>query len=224
MPDYSKQEYPVRIAAAFYNVFRCRMKRLTRSDVSHYNETGGVFMKMEMIKNDILSLRGAKVSIFGQQAKLPAAVEPDVIDIIDIIDKLAPYEVTESYNIDEYLNQLDEIYCLTEIEHNNSYNWMGRVSNHFDYQLFSCGNGYYYVVFKVHRYGDVRANYTEEVLLQFSYENEFAEAIVECDKYIKNAHPHYDVLVSALHDMMEVYTIDGDYVCEISELDEIHEM
>ena len=184
-------------------------------------------MKMEMIKNDILSLRGA--------------VAPDEIDILDIIDKLAPYEVTEMeidrYNeeyddyeidytdsIDEYLDQLDEIYGLKEIDHNNSYNWLGRVSNHFDYAAYECGDGTYYIMFKVHKYGDVRANYTEEVLLQFKHAHEFYEVISECDKYLTDVHPDYNVRVSALHDTMEVYTIDGNYVCEITELDELQDM
>lgn len=198
-------------------------------------------MKMETIKNDILSLRGADVLIFGQKTTLPTSAELDEIDTVDIIDRLAPYEVTElvidRYNeeyddyeidytdsIDEYLDQLDEIYGLKEIEHNNSFNWLGRVSDHFDYTIYECGDGHVYVVFKVHRYGDVRTNYTEEALLKFNGSHEFYEAIVECEKYVTDVHPDYNVKVSALHDTMEVYTIDGDYVCKITELDELQDM
>lgn len=176
-------------------------------------------MKMETIKNDILSIRGAEVSIFGQKTTLPTFAELDEIDTVDIIDRLAPYEVTELT-----INLLEEIYGLKEIEHNNSFNWLGRVSDHFDYAIYACGDGHVYVVFKVHRYGDVKTNYTEEALLKFNGSREFYEAIAECDKYLTDVHPEYNVKVSALRDTMEVYTIDGDYVCEIDELDELQDM
>ena len=188
-------------------------------------------MKMETIKNDILSIRGAVVSIFGQKTTLPTSAELDEIDTVDIINRLAPYEVTElvidRYNtdsIDEYLDQLDEIYGLKETEHNNSFNWLGRVSDHFDYAIYECGDGHVYVVFKVHRYGDVKTNYTEEALLKFNGSHEFYEAIAECDKYLTDVHPDYNVKVSALHYTMGLYTIDGNYVCEITELDELQDM
>lgn len=171
-------------------------------------------MKMETIKNDILSLRGADVLIFGQKTTLPTSAELDEIDTVDIIDRLAPYEVTELT-----IDQLGEI-----IEHNNSFNWLGRVSDHFVYSIYACGDGHVYVVFKVHRYGDVKTNYTAEALLKFNDPREFYEVIAECDKYLTDVHPYYNVKVSALRDTMDVYTIDGDYVCEIDELDELQDM
>lgn len=61
-------------------------------------------------------------------------------------------------------------------------------------------------------------------LLKFNDSHEFYEAISECDKLLTDVHPDYVVRVSALHDVMEVYTIDGEHVCDITELDELQNM
>ena len=36
---------------------------------------------------------------------------------------------------------------------------------------------------KIHRYGDVRGNYTEEFILKYNHENDFFESLYDCNKY-----------------------------------------
>lgn len=195
-------------------------------------------MAIREIKDDILSLRGATVNVFGQSVTLPAEVDEDVVDIIDILERLEYFEVKELViekydeenddydtiqveSIDEYLEYIKELHGLEEVSCGNSYNWMGRVSNHFNYNIYKVYEGKYLVEFKVHRFGDVRANYKETALLEFSYDNEFFEVIGEITKHID--YKGYDVYVSALSDMMEVCKKNGEYVMDVSDLSELDE-
>ena len=105
----------------------------------------------EMIK-DIKSLRGATVEIFGQKTVLDQEVSEMYIDILDIMESLVDYEqeleveeydeeteeceVKEVDTIDEYLDFIGEVDGLRELFSDNSYNWNGRVSNHFDFKVY----------------------------------------------------------------------------------------
>ena len=81
------------------------------------------------------------------------------------------------------------------------------------------------MVLKVHRYGDVRGNYTDAVLIKFKeewelqekfYENEYAFKVVEVEVNGKK----YDVNVNLWSDEKEVYDEDGSFVCSTYENDE----
>ena len=154
----------------------------------------------EMIK-DIKSLRGATVEVFGQKTVLDQEVSEMYVDILDIMESLVDYEQdleieeydeeTEEYEIkevntiDEYLNFIGEVYGLRELFSDNSYNWNGRVSNHFDFKAYKDETlGDVYIVFKVHRYGDVRCNYTKECLLKFNSYDQFLYTIEESNKFV----------------------------------------
>ena len=203
----------------------------------------------EMIK-DIKSLRGATVEVFGQKTVLDKEVSEMYIDILDIMESLVEYEQdleveeydeeTEEYEvkevdtIDEYLDFIGEVYSLREVSCDNSYNWNGRVSNHFDFKVYKDETqGDIYVVFKVHRYGDVRGNYTKECLLKFNYYYEFFEKIEESNKFVtvEVDGKEYDLYVSALYDGYEVYDTESGrniiYTCETDKesiIKEIREM
>ena len=185
----------------------------------------------EMIK-DIKSLRGATVEVFGQKTVLDKEVSEMYVDILDIMESLVDYEQeleveeydeeTEEYEvkevdtIDEYLDFIGDVYGLRELFSDNSYNWNGRVSNHFDFNVYKDETlGDVYIVFKVHRYGDVRCNYTKECLLKFNSYDQFLDTITESNKFvtIKVDGKEYDLYVNALSDGYEVYdTETGEYV------------
>ena len=185
----------------------------------------------EMIK-DIKSLRGATVEVFGQKTVLDKEVSEMYIDILDIMESLVEYEQdleveeydeeTEEYEvkevdtIDKYLDFIGEAYGLKEVAANNSYNWNGRVSNHFAFKVYEDETlGDIYIVFKVHRYGDVRCNYTKECLLTFNSYEDFLDTITESNKFvtIKVDGKEYDLYVNALSDGYKVYdTETGEYV------------
>ena len=199
---------------------------------------------MYTIKNmikEIEALKGANVRIFGQPVTLPEDTDKTIIDIIDILKNLEEYEITELYdyrynneteedeeidiledceNGDDVISALIEYgYISDECDYkgDNSYNWGGNVSHDFDIKIYN--NALYdgvFVEFKVHRFGDVRGNYTESVILQFNDEYDFWECIGECDRYeyIEIDGKIYDYTVSALNDTYEVTDEEGNYICE----------
>lgn len=220
---------------------------------------------IEAIKNDIESLRGAEVTIFGQKKTLDSKVEELEIDILDVLNSLESYEVETIevlepcnncdgegvvYNWDDdeeceleeecdecdggyvyneinAVDALDKMYDLGDLEemkHDNSYNWVSPVSNHFDYKMYkNINNSNIYVEFKVHRYGDVRCNYTDSVILEFTNEYDFFEAIQENNKMVEV--DNLDCELNIFSDTIEVYTKDGDYkgnVCA-SDIEELKE-
>ena len=203
----------------------------------------------EMIK-DIKSLRGATVEVFGQKTVLDQEVSEMYVDILDIMESLVEYEqdleveeydeeaeeyeVKEVNTIDEYLDFIGGVYGLRELFSDNSYNWNGRVSNHFDFKVYKDETlGDTYIVFKVHRYGDVRCNYTKECLLKFNSYEQFLEKIEESNKFtnVEVDGKEYDLYVSALYDGYEVYDTESGrniiYTCETDKesiIKEIREM
>lgn len=176
----------------------------------------------DMIK-DIKELRGKKVSIFGRPTQLDNEVNELLVDIVEIAEK---FEGCES---DLSIDQLDELYemgTLKEFQAGNSYNWAGNVSNNFNYIIYeNLENGKILVDFKVHRYGDVRGNYTNSVVLEFDDEYEFLEILSEGRKtaHLKINDTEYMADVTATHDMIEIYNDEGDHITELY-ADDIEEL
>ena len=196
---------------------------------------------MKNMMEEMEALKGAKVSIFGQPVTLSEDTDKTTVDIIDILKNLEEYEVTElySYRYNEETEEDEEIDVLEDCENSddiisllvdygyinddcdykgdNSYNWSGNVSHDFDIKIYNNAlDGGVFIEFKVHRFGDVRGNYTESVILQFDSEYTFWECIGECDRYecIEVDGKNYDYTVSALNDAYEVTDEEGNYICE----------
>ncbi|AMB18812.1 hypothetical protein BH780_gp229 [Bacillus phage Eldridge] len=109
----------------------------------------------------------------------------------------------------EFLDYLDELGYVKEVNSGNSYNWSGRVSNHFNYNIYeSTINNTFYVEFKVHLYGDVRANYTEPVVLKFDNEYDFLDMMADSDTI--EEYKGYTARISALHEGIEIDNEDGE--------------
>lgn len=136
------------------------------------------------------------------------------------------YQEEELDDTDEYIEWLDELYGLKEITCGNSFNWMGNVSNHFNYNIYEGGDGCYYVEFRVHRYGDVRANYTDTALYKFEHDCEFWDKLCVASHYetIEIEEEEYEFEVSSMRDTYEVYR-DGEYITEVygDDIEEITE-
>lgn len=121
------------------------------------------------------------------------------------------------------LNVIYDLGDLEELNRDNSYNWSAPVSNNFNFKTWKdLSNGTIYVEFKVHRYGDIRNNYTDFAVLEFSSDAEFLDVISECNKVIDvNG---YECHIDVFNEGIEVYTEDGDYVktvyvCDMEELE-----
>jgi len=114
---------------------------------------------------------------------------------------------TAAVSVEDYLEYMEELGALEEESADNSYNWSGNVSNHFNFQTYEHEDGSVYVEFKVHLYGDVRGNYTDSVLLKFDDEHAFLEAISECDS--SEDYKGYTIHFSALNEGYEILDAEG---------------
>ena len=187
---------------------------------------------MKNLINEIMETRKG----FTDKTRTVGLDQECIIDTVDICKNLARYQVTdftfEEYdendeliekdfeNVDDYLDYLVNMYDLKEAGCDNSYNWLAPVTNHFNYYVYkdSC-NDKVYVEFKVHLHGDVRANYTEPVLLEFDNMEEFYEVIYECNKnvkYIINGQ-ELNLDINVFCDGIEVYDDEGNYKMTVNE-------
>ena len=163
----------------------------------------------------------------------------DMISTIDVLENLVPYEINSfiSYDFEKELDmEIDfeeylEIYEYEEIKSDNSYNWLAPLTNHINYRIYESKvmDGII-VELKVHRYGDVRCNYTEECYLKFQNDYEFYEVLSEMEKQllvIKNDKQYYirinifsdypEIEISDINDLDEYEYIDGYKAYELFE-------
>ena len=175
-------------------------------------------MTIRNIINDIKEIHETPVYYFGDYHELGTLETDDfAINIIDVLEALEPYEITES--IDE-LTEGGYIYNDCDYRGDNSYNWMAPVNHHFNFNIYDNENtacGVCYIEFKVHRFGDVRGNYTETVVLRFDNNYEFLEILSECNKYnsIEIDGNNYNVDVNIFADGFEIFDDNGNYITTV---------
>lgn len=84
-------------------------------------------------------------------------------NVLELLYELKDYEIdTTEKSIDWIVVNADRRW--------NTYNWNANIDHNIDVAEMEI-NGYTYMAIMVHRYGDVRANYTDRFLVRF--ENEF---------------------------------------------------
>ena len=112
------------------------------------------------------------------------------IGAIDLVEALKPYEIDfkKLYKVDFDNVVYDDEHGNYEsidldITSNNSYNWNGQVV--FNYNEIEVidryGMEYRYITVKFHRYGDVRGNYTDYMVLDMSLD-EFYEVLADASR------------------------------------------
>ena len=185
-------------------------------------------MTIKAMIEDIKEIHETPVYYFGSYHE-PDALETDgfTINIIDVLEALEPYEIPETI---EELTESGYIYDDCDYKGDNSYNWMAPINHDFDFKIYDNKNtacDVCYIEFKVHRFGDVRGNYTETVVLQFDNNYEFLETLSECNKYntIEIDGINYSVDVNILSDTFEVFDDNGSYIATVCgyDADEITE-
>ena len=102
-------------------------------------------------------------------------IKDDVIcgSILPLLYELRDYEVESTEkSIDWIVENADRRW--------NTYNWNANIDHHIDVAEMEL-DGYTYMAIMVHRYGDVRANYTDRFLVKFydSYEWSELESIMQ---------------------------------------------
>ena len=153
------------------------------------------------IINDLRNLEGKEVGSGYFKHVYSNEVDATMINILDVLESLKPYEFdTENLEILTYVDDeegnceeeykivdMDEFlewYEYEEVTATNSYNWSAPISNHFNYTIYQSRTMDNCIVeFKVHRFGDVRCNYSDVVYLEFEDEYYFYDVISESNKY-----------------------------------------
>ena len=198
--------------------------------------------KIYEIIEEVKSLRGANVSVFGCPTTLPEKIYKYTIDIIDILKTLENYEAPEiidywtyeeengkeievlhEITIDEYLELLEEDGYLIAEESNNTYNWSAPVSNDFYYHVYkNLRDDNLIIKFAIHKYGDVRGNYTDEFCIIVDNKEEFYEAVCENDYFnvVEINEKKYYIYISFANIMFEVCEEDDKYIGEICNVED----
>lgn len=124
-------------------------------------------------------------------------IRNDVIcgNVIDLLEELKPYEIETfdtNKSIDFVVEYADDRW--------NTYNCNANIDHNIDVaQLTICG--YTYMAIMVHRYGDVRVNYTDRFLVRFDSEDEMF--------YLESRMQYKDI-------------VDGKYTCDIDIFSEMY--
>ena len=157
------------------------------------------YTTIENLKKEFREMIGKEVG-YGYFRHTESDVEENelTISIFDVLDSLEAFEITKKemydskeeeyfeYDIEEYFEKgLDEGF-LIECGADNSYNWNSPISHHINFEIYhNIEEGNYLIRFRVHRYGDVRCNYSDWVYLECNSDYDFLEALMECGKWIE---------------------------------------
>ena len=114
-------------------------------------------------------------------------------NVLDLLYELKDYEIETT---EKSIN-----YVVVHADHHwNTYNWNANIDHNIDVAEMEI-NGYTYMAIMVHRYGDVRANYTDRFLVRFDNEDEIF--------YLESLTQHKDIA-------------DGRYTCDINIFSEMY--
>lgn len=192
---------------------------------------------LEKIIEEIEVLKGSTVKVFGQPTKLEEDFDDIYIDVIDVLYNLKSHEIDlrdyfeEDYNLglinDDNADDIIDLFCeYGYINSNiydsvdNTYNWNSPITHDIAYHIYK-GEFFTFVTLMVHKYGDVRGNYTDEVVLKFDSVEEFYECLGENNtyKYFIVNDKEYSAYINIFADTYEIYDEDGDYVCAVGACD-----
>ena len=118
------------------------------------------------------------------------------VNVQDFLDVLKPYEV-KPYEVVEMStdDEIEEIPFQTWLyEHSdmdrlhcgNSYNWTSPLSHDINYEVYGHDmDSTVYIVIRVHKTGDIRGNYTDEIIVKFdSYDSFIYDTMDYARKFI----------------------------------------
>lgn len=185
---------------------------------------------LEKALNTIKNLRGQDVEVFGQPHHIAdSSIEYNdlVIDVLEVFENLKEYEITEyeDYNpdtddyeevkfddCDDFISYMEDLYGIEEQKSDNSYNWNSPISNNFYlHQYYNSELNEYYYVMAIHKYGDVRGNYTNEFVLKFDNDYTLLELLAESAKYYTLKDKEGNELYFDLGVFDEGLTYEGEY-------------
>lgn len=143
-------------------------------------------------------------------------IRDDVIcgNIIPFLEELKAYEIDMSQ--DDVMASREGLY--DKLNFCNTYNYNACIDHDFEFDYYiSPINNKFIVFIMVHRFGDVRGNYTDMACFEFDNEFEFweLESMMQC----KQINERYFADVNILNEEYSVYDyiddIDVGYFCDI---------
>ena len=124
---------------------------------------------MSRLDNAIKDIENVNKGAYAWIYDANGNIKDDVIcgNVLDLLYELKDYEIdTTEKSIDWIVVNSDKRW--------NTYNWNANIDHNLDVAETEI-NGYTYMAIMVHRYGDVRANYTDRFLVRFDNEFEWFE-------------------------------------------------
>ena len=124
---------------------------------------------MSRIDNVIADIKNVNKGGYEWIYDASGNIKDDVIcgDVLDLLYELKDYEIeTTEKSINYVVVHADRRW--------NTYNWNANIDHNIDVAEMEI-NGYTYMAIIVHRYGDVRANYTDRFLVRFDSDYEWFE-------------------------------------------------
>lgn len=108
-----------------------------------------------------------------------------LIDVKEFLDVLKPNEVSPNEVVEiptddddefEEITFQDWLYEYSDLDRlrcHNSYNWTSPLSHDINFEVYGYDeNSTVFIVIRVHKFGDIRGNYTDEIIVKYdSYES-----------------------------------------------------
>lgn len=166
------------------------------------------FTTVENVINELKELKGATVNIFGQPTKLNEEFNPLLIDTIDVLESLKKYE----RDFKDYEDYFDFSDCK---KFDNTYNYGSPLTHDLCYNIYESEiNNSIAVSMCVHKYDDIRGNYTDNMFFVFDDEYTFLEELsynsindnIEIDDKV------YSYEIDVFCDYIDIYDEDGKYL------------
>ena len=187
------------------------------------------------IIEEVKNLRGANVKVFGKNNTLTSNYVKYTNDIIDVLNNLEDYEIPEivdywtfeekdgeeeevlhEISAEEYLELLDSQGMLVEEKtSNNTYNWSAPISNNFYYHVYkNLRDDNLIIEMAIHKYGDIRENYSSEFYIVVYDIDEFYDILTECNTFntVEVDGKEYYVDIRMFSDVFEVSDTDGECI------------
>jgi hypothetical protein len=167
--------------------------------------------RLEAILKDIESLEGKEVTIFGQPSKLRSDEERSFMPRVKtLLNNLMKYE-TNGVTSDDVVKFYDEDNdCLEVVKGYNSYNFDAKIDHHLQYYHVKA-YGDDFIILSVHRYGDVRSNYTIKAVLKMTVDQFYEVASETLSVYdsIDIDGVSYNISLNFFNDDIEVESSKG---------------
>lgn len=198
------------------------------------------YTTIENLKKEFMEMRGKEVG-YGYFRHTESDIKDNEIglDILDLLEELSCFEITSGVawddeeecememHISDYIAEGLENGWIEEVNCGNSYNWCSYLNHEIDYTIYKdFEKDVFYVELKVHRYGDVRCNYSDNVYLEFNHEDDFFETLMEVCKYIEVEIDDklYVLSINALSDNVELEVFENEEWDNIWNSDEKYEI